>query len=245
MSSSEGAETTPSVEPKQLRVFPSLNGQLQSDCDDQNGRLTLTIASYNGDAGRVKSLLEIRAMLRSMVATTSILGQITAALEYQHAFDCVVPSEERGRMAVLNAVAGRTPLTCAVDGGHTAVVGLLLESDEDVDEKDRDGMAPIHWAAYHGHAEMVDLLLQKGANIEAVNSDLHTPLFLAVREGHAVVVDLLLQKYKPNVNARDSKGNTPLMLLLNATAPGTQGLNSERIMIERLIQAGADNGRPH
>ncbi|PWY89712.1 ankyrin, partial [Aspergillus sclerotioniger CBS 115572] len=134
--------------------------------------------------------------------------QVTAALDYQHAFDCVVPSDEPRRSKMLNLVEDSTPLTAAVEGGHTAVVRMLLESDEDVDEKDGLGGAPIHWAVFNGHVEIG--LIQAGADIDArMESNGWTALFIAAIHERVDDMELLLG-CGADVDARASTGVTVL-----------------------------------
>ncbi|KAK3903332.1 hypothetical protein C8A05DRAFT_14717, partial [Staphylotrichum tortipilum] len=55
---------------------------------------------------------------------------------------------------------GRTALSYAARGGHTAAVKTLLEmgAKVDVDAKDNDGRRPLLWAAVNGHEAVVKLL---------------------------------------------------------------------------------------
>ena len=40
---------------------------------------------------------------------------------------------------------GQTPLSCAADSGHEAVVKLLVEKGAELDSKDNDGRTPLSW----------------------------------------------------------------------------------------------------
>ncbi|KAF4333760.1 hypothetical protein FBEOM_12417 [Fusarium beomiforme] len=82
----------------------------------------------------------------------------------------------------------RTPLWRAADGGHEAVVRLLLEVST-INLK--DGSLMLCWAADGGHEGMVRLLLEKGAAIESKDSSGRTPLWRAAERGHEAMVRLL------------------------------------------------------
>lgn len=64
-------------------------------------------------------------------------------------------------------VFGRTALSWASAGGHTAVVQLLFNTHVavDVNSQDNDGWTPLRWASERGHEDVVRLLLDSGAQI--------------------------------------------------------------------------------
>ncbi|GKZ28378.1 hypothetical protein AbraIFM66950_005552 [Aspergillus brasiliensis] len=152
-----------------------------------------------------------------------------------------LPTQEAHKR-VSKIIGGRTPLSCAVEGGNTEIVRMLLENGEDVNEKDADASActPLHWAAFNEPLENLELLLQQEVNIEAVNTDGHTPLALAARAYKSAAVDLLLEKHQPNVNPRDTYGYTPQLLLANTMPEDSQGVEARQKIMRRLIEAGAD-----
>ncbi|OGM43001.1 hypothetical protein ABOM_009319 [Aspergillus bombycis] len=240
MSSQEQTQAPQFGEERKIRVFGSRNGRLQTDCDDKDGRIALKIASLFGNADIVQNLLEERALINSMSDRSSFMQQTLAAMHFQRAFSSLVPSGEPARAQLLALVAGCTPLICAAEGGHTAVVQMLLENGEDVNERDttEKERSPIHLAALNGHVEVVKLLLERGANVEAQDMNMNTPLCLAVATCQAAVVDLLLE-YNAKVNVRNSEGRTPLAILVTA-APEGQGTTAWRIIMQRLIADGSD-----
>ncbi|KAB8260580.1 ankyrin repeat-containing domain protein [Aspergillus pseudonomiae] len=222
MSSQEQTQTPQFGEENNIRLFGTRNGQIQTDCDDKDGRIALSIACLFGNAAIV------------------FMQQTLAAMHYQRAFSSLVPSEEPARTQLLALVAGCTPLTCAAEGGHATVVQMLLENEEDVNERGmtEKEQSPIHLAALNGHVAVVKLLLERGANVEAQDVNMDTPLCLAVATCQAAVVDLLLE-YKAKVNVRNSEGQTPLAILITA-APERQGTTAWKTIMQRLIAGGSD-----
>ncbi|KAL6817432.1 WD40 repeat-like protein [Trichoderma camerunense] len=64
---------------------------------------------------------------------------------------------------VTDIIFGRTALSWASAGGHTAVAGLLLDRGVDVNSEDVYGWTPLCWASERGHGDVVRLLLDRGA----------------------------------------------------------------------------------
>jgi hypothetical protein len=124
----------------------------------------------------------------------------------------------------------RSLLMWAAEGGHEAVVKLLLETGKvEVESKDLSGMTPLSIAAKSGHNAVVALLLEtKKVNVDLRDWAGQTPLSLAAQRGHRRVVKLLLETGKVNVQSRDVLGRTPLSL---ATRMGHEAI--VKILLER------------
>jgi ankyrin repeat protein len=58
-------------------------------------------------------------------------------------------------------------LLWAAEGGHKAVMKLLLEKGADVECKDKWGQTPLWFAVGMGHEAVAKLLLEKGADVES------------------------------------------------------------------------------
>ena len=123
-----------------------------------------------------------------------------------------------------------TPLHCASEKGHAAVVDLLIKAGADVHAVTDSGKTALHVASYSRHAAVVDLLIKAGAGVNEKDGYEKTPLHYASLSGRAAVVDLLI-KAEAGVNEKDGYDETPLHYA------------SSRIheaVAELLLAAGAD-----
>ena len=108
---------------------------------------------------------------------------------------------------------GWTPLHTAVQQAgerNTLVVNLFLDAKAKVNVADIYGESPLHEAVTHcepGDEERVQRLLDAGADINAPDDGGATVLHKATLQ--AEVMRLLLAA-KPNLEARDKSGQTPL-----------------------------------
>ena len=77
---------------------------------------------------------------------------------------------------------------------------------------DKFGRTPLHVAAASDHQDMVKLLVDNGANVEASTSgENQTPLHYAARNEAVQCVKTLLA-YSAEIDARDYKQRTPLLV---------------------------------
>ncbi len=109
-----------------------------------------------------------------------------------------------------------SPLRIASDGGHAAVVELLLQAGADKNKGGKDGLAPLLIASENGHRDVVELLLQAGAAKNIKDTDGRTPLYFSASKGRVDVVRLLTEAGADIFKARDDK-STPISV---ATSEG-------------------------
>jgi FOG: Ankyrin repeat len=138
-----------------------------------------------------------------------------------------------------------TALSLAASVGDVETMRLLLAKGADPLTEDHLGQTPISQATSSKRPEAVRLLIQSGADVTAV-SDLTGPpqrngptnraritaLHNAAAFGPVEIVQELL-KAGAKVNARDSRGLTPLVFALAADNPSVE-------IVQALLQAGAD-----
>ena len=87
----------------------------------------------------------------------------------------------------------------AVKTGRSSEIEKLLQSNVNVNARDRNNQTPLHRAAQNGNLQAVKLLVQYGADVNA--SDLiRTPLHYAIMGKHAEMVSFLVD-HGVDVNA--------------------------------------------
>ena len=126
---------------------------------------------------------------------------------------------------------GMTALMWAAQGGHEAVVRLLLEKGAHIGIKNSAGETAMSIAVEFRHEATVQrLLLEKGVNINAKNTYGDTALMKAVGWQHEAIVQLLLEQ-GADIKIQNESGTTTLM-------KATESENKRVTQI--LLEQGAD-----
>ena len=120
--------------------------------------------------------------------------------------------------AKLNRVnyLGATPLSTAIEKGHTLIVKILINSPGiDLSIVDKQGLSILHKAASTGNAEILNFIL-KNLNSKlsidcCTNYDKLTALHQAAYNGQLPIVKILVNA-GANVNAKSNTNTTPLHL---------------------------------
>jgi ankyrin repeat protein len=165
------------------------------------------------------------------------------------------------RGANINAAdnSQRTPLHFAAKK-HLSIVEVLLKEGAEINARDSKGWTPLFPAVEERQQQIVELLLKNKAEVNVTGSG-ETPLLVAVRLKATDIAELLLEagadvnvrhaqgysvinaageelrllrvvlKFKPDLEARNSGGYTPL---LEAVA------NGRLEAVKLLLEAGAD-----
>ncbi len=122
---------------------------------------------------------------------------------------------------------GRYPLHEAARLGRTVLLKMLLKQKVSLDPKDSRGRTPLELAVLNGRTKTAAVLIKAGARFDPSRL-----LLMSARAGltDRDVVRFLRQR-GADMDARDSEGNTPLLI---AAAQGNHRL------IHHLVEYGAD-----
>jgi len=119
--------------------------------------------------------------------------------------------------------------------GNFEIIKSLLNKGFDVN-KDTNGNSPLKAAVLSGNTDLVRLLIEQGADIhKPLNPSGTTILHQAAQSGIAEVIQVLVEAGH-NINAVDTKGNSPLYVAV---------LSKQIDSVHELLRLGADpNIRP-
>lgn len=124
----------------------------------------------------------------------------------------------------------KSPLLSAAEKGDEANVRKLLDKEEPVDARDKNGMTPLHHAILSDHIEVALLLMDRGANLVATDKEgTQAITFACMRKLEPVVAALL--DGDVHVDTRDGRGATPLMWAAN---------RGSLPIVKLLLERGAD-----
>jgi len=213
------------------------------DAQSQSGATALIWAAT--DLAKVRLLIDHDANVN--LATKRGRTALQVAAMSDPSADIVKLLMEKG--ANLKAVdfLKTTPLRAATLGNDTETIRMLIEAGVDVNAADLPGISPLMMAAgWNGNTRAVEMLLAKGASAKAVSRPVMglparngvsefgslTALIMAAPFGPPGLIGSLLDGGS-DVNARDVRGMTPLML---AVATDHQ----DPAVIRMLLEHGAD-----
>jgi hypothetical protein len=151
-------------------------------------------AVEEGDLDKVKALLEKNPQLvhsKDENGRTPLICAVSGGNE-----DLVEFLLSKGSFLdskYLNGNGGTLLHTAAAKGLKKLCV-RLIESDFDVDAKDRYGLTPMHMVALANQKEVAYLLIAKGADLNIQSESAWTPLRCAQEMGHSEFVEFLVLK---------------------------------------------------
>ncbi|MGB7159449.1 MAG: ankyrin repeat domain-containing protein, partial [Tepidisphaeraceae bacterium] len=159
--------------------FPPAPKDMKIDARDRVGMTPLHHAARDGDAQRMRQLIEqggdVKAQVRSREANSPEWGSTPLHYAVRDGHTEVVKLLlEQG--ADVNAANDRgvTPLHRAISNAKIAKV--LIDAGAKPDAADERGETPLHWAALDGAPEAMAVLFAAGANVAAADHQGRTPL---------------------------------------------------------------------
>ena len=197
------------------------------------------------DAAKVRLLLEHGADVNA--ATKRGRTALLIAALSDGSAEIVRLLLEKGANAKALDAFKTTTLRGAAVGNDTETMRLLIEAGVDVNAADFPGLTPLAMAAgWNGNLRAVELLLAHGAKVNAVSAPVMglpskngpsefgklTALLMAAPFGPPELIGKLIDA-GADVNAKDVRGMTPLML---AVATDRQ----DKAVIRMLLEHGAD-----
>jgi len=125
---------------------------------------------------------------------------------------------------------GKNALHTAAHWGHHEVILLFAAYKQLLNAKDTDGNTPLIEAVYRGHPKACEALLKAGADPFITDKLGLNALLKAAQHGKHEVIPLFAT-HKQLLNAKDTDGETPLLLAVFKGHPKA---------CEALLKAGAD-----
>ncbi len=162
---------------------------------DAKGRTPLSIAAREGDAARIRQLLDAGAAVDARSASMNITPLMGAA-NRTNAAPLVRLLLDAGADPTAAARNGAGALARAVLGGDVEAAQMLLEAGANprgAVTKAPPNTTPIWVAVAFKRPEMLDLLLAHGAEVNLGDSFTGTLFEEAVRSGNAVIARKLLE----------------------------------------------------
>ncbi|XP_067659906.1 putative ankyrin repeat protein RF_0381 [Haliotis asinina] len=113
----------------------------------------------------------------------------------------------------LTSRGGSNVLHFACRGGNVDLVKFVLSHKmTDINSTGRRHLTPVLTAAAEGHKEVVELLVSEGAKVSLLDIRGNSILHLACRGGHVEVVKYVVSQDLVDINSRNKKGMTPVMM---------------------------------
>ena len=162
------------------------------DDRDKNGHDPLALAAWQGNVQMVDMLLEFPHKIHGVDVSGRTPLHLAVESGVPEVVDLLLGESAADPFAI--SFTGNTPLHFAASLGYTDIMTSLMESMDDVNEKNNKGETALHLAASANHTMAVTTLIYSnhGCDIDAGNLREETPLHCALDKGNIAVVELLL-----------------------------------------------------
>jgi len=133
---------------------------------------------------------------------------------------------------------GITPLMWAAMQGHKYVAKMLINASANINIEDQFRNDALLWASINDNKNIAKLLINNGAYINHQNNYMYTALMWAIDNNNKDMIKMLINKKTINLNAKDDKGRTALMLI--AGKHTIENHDNYKEIIQMLINNDAD-----
>lgn len=121
----------------------------------------------------------------------------------------IIPEDVANELETIGYTTDESGFFEAASDGNTDAIGLYLQSNMSVNQKDEYGRTAVYAAALNGRVKAVKYLILNGADINVRDEDLKTPLFAAI-EGKSFEISKILIDAGSSIRITDTEGKTPL-----------------------------------
>ena len=184
---------------------------------DQNGQRPLHVAcEYSDNVDLVKYLIEVGGCnINAKTQRGSTPLHIACTKNRLEIVKLLLDFPKCDRKAADKYGRQALHIACAVSGNVELVRYLIEKGGCDVNARRLDGNTSLHIACEKNKIEIVQFLTsQSECNREDVNNDGQRPLHLACEfPGNLDLVKHLVEVAKCDINAKDSFGNAPLLIV--------------------------------
>ncbi|HBC43021.1 MAG TPA: hypothetical protein DCZ88_14340 [Pseudanabaena sp.] len=171
----------------------------------QGHATALAIAASRGDLAMVEILLQAEAQVNPHVETTTINVSESMPQNFVEGFLGTL-AENMMSGLVAQFTVKISPLWCAAEAGHLAVVERLLKAGAKVNCDQQSALIP---AVSGGHLDVVRALIKAGANVDQDLGGGVTLLMRAASMGYLGIVQVLMEA-GADVKKQDVQGWTAL-----------------------------------
>ena len=205
-----------------LQVMPEVNV-----CTD-GGDTPLHIASLHGHADVVAFLLKKGADSNRANKHGNTALHLASVRGHINVMKTLM--ESNAQVNTRNK-EGNTPLHLVCLQGQANAVRCLLQHNADANVKNREKNTPLHLAANKGKINVITSLIEANCDVNLPDKHGDTILHQCARNGKLEVVKLLVDTGRCNLDAKNSTGETPLIV-------ATKSVFSD--IVECLGRHGAD-----
>jgi len=188
-----------------MAINAFLDGGINPNAQDADGRTVLISAAAHGDLGIVNVLLSrgVDLNVKDRRGYTALSHAVEAM--YEDVVDALLTHPDLDPN--VKGLNGRPVLVAYVWRDNQGRVEKLLAHGADVNAQDGDGDTALHGAAQTGNVEIMERLLDKGADPNVKNKQGGTPLMWAAVYGHQDAARLLLSR-GADASLKDNDGIT-------------------------------------